>query len=1006
MIKLSSSSSSLSCCCYALSFQHWRRNQHSTSSYKHQRLYNNVKLLYYPLSTSFVNQNSNTSKYNNNMSYLSTRTTLYHNMKKQNKYSYYDQSENYFTKYENIEKEIRTIQSKVKMLNGQVDINLNSPKQISDILYKDCIDKEKLPTSRSTTKEILHSFASYCGNDDKIALFQKDVATLVLQYRELKHMLQLLQKTNDETNSKEIIDSEINVQGTKHKKISLSRSFSTVVPTTSSNEETSNDAGVNVTPNTITSSHQIHHSTNTIYDAFIEDLFSSSVSKIDIYWHESMKSITKPSARSIVSQLNPSCPMGYNPIATPYESMIENNNNNDNNNNDDNSPAKTTTAGKKGSLLSYVREQKEKYPDCIIITRVGEFYEAFGIDALLLIEHCGLNSMAGKARAGCPLKNIQATLDCLTNNGYRVAVYEEVTDTDASLGGKGLSGGPKARIKNRMLAQIVSPASPTYLYNLVLGDSGSAGDVLFGSRSARPYVGIISNAAGYTLVEVSLEERTVRVSERMTTEAVACRLSASPPAEPLLYVGSQGEQNRSSLPFLPSITDTMRDGPGTKLHVKYLQSNLYMPSPREGISDVERSKQCIVSALLQMTAIEDNVNQSSLSHADFTLLPLSTPSPDCIDTNPLYVETATQLGLMADPTIPQLVKYCVPDSAPLPTRRFLRRWLLTPPPSTVTSAMAELVSIMKNDNLVLPPMTIPPVGKVLSLIRAGQASAQVFRDILTSLESSVSVINSYREDPNIVTPLLSILRYESGIDAEQTNLKERCLDAMQLIKQVVCTYHSDYDTMNKDAISSNGNGIIPSAYFERNEACWRGRIKPENAEEAYREVDRAAKELVQSIAIDYWGAVDSKDMNTAKEQKNPIVQDIFNNLIALKEIPSWAEKENYYHPRDRNGKLLRNRYTTSRVDDAVSSYVEACDFATNSVSSVLSKLSETLCETGHLPAISQAAHINLILSTVTQHAIMANHLGWNMAQISTDDSKDVFQFQNVWPYWMDKSESR
>ena len=94
------------------------------------------------------------------------------------------------------------------------------------------------------------------------------------------------------------------------------------------------------------------------------------------------------------------------------------------------------------------------------------------------------------------------------------------------------------------------------------------------------------------------------------------------------------------------------------------------------------------------------------------------------------------------------------------------------------------------------------------------------------------------------------------------------------------------------------------------------------------------------------------------------------------------------------------------MDDAVSSYVEACEFATMSVSSVLSRLSETLCETGHLPAISQAAHTNLILSTTSHHAIMANNLGWNMANFSSKNTSSAsFEFQNVWPYWMDKSES-
>ena len=62
--------------------------------------------------------------------------------------------------------------------------------------------------------------------------------------------------------------------------------------------------------------------------------------------------------------------------------------------------------------------------------------------------------------------------------------------------------------------------------------------------------------------------------------------------------------------------------------------------------------------------------------------------------------------------------------------------------------------------------------------------------------------------------------------------------------------------------------------------------------------------------------------------KSPVVQDIFNNMIALKEVPSWAVDrdggvDEFFHPRDWNGKLLRNWYTTSRVGEALTNYVES-----------------------------------------------------------------------------------
>ena len=53
--------------------------------------------------------------------------------------------------------------------------------------------------------------------------------------------------------------------------------------------------------------------------------------------------------------------------------------------------------------------------------RNGEFYETYGVDSVMLIAYCGLNPMGGKIKAGCPIQNIQSTLDGLTSEGLSVA---------------------------------------------------------------------------------------------------------------------------------------------------------------------------------------------------------------------------------------------------------------------------------------------------------------------------------------------------------------------------------------------------------------------------------------------------------------------------------------------------------------------------------------------------------------------------------------------------------
>lgn len=614
--------------------------------------------------------------------------------------------------------------------------------------------------------------------------------------------------------------------------------------------------------------------------------------------------------------------------------------------------------------------------------------------------------MAGKARAGCPFRNVQATLDCLTSSGFQVAVFEEAADTDAA-SGTGAPAGPKSRLKNRMFAQIVSSASPTYLYVNDLVLAGNA-DALITSPVARPFVGILESAAGYYVVEVSTEERTVRISERLTAEAVACRLAAYPPVEPLIYVPSTPEKTTAP-PFLPSRFDPARNGPGSRLRVKVLPPTL-LEEAVPGVSDVERARRTIVGALLQIMEREEDDNLSKVD--DFVLVASSSITPTNASigtqTNPLYLETATQLGLMNDKRIPPLVSYLLPESAPAATRRFLRRWLLTPPPPAVAGAMMSLVSFLKDRGPALPPLSVPPIGKVLALIRARQASAQVYGELLAAMDASVVVLDTLNSDnvsDDMISPLMTLLEYESGIAADRDSLKARCIAAMEVIQGVISpVYHVRNTDDGADQISDHGDFISP-AFFERNEAPWRRRVQSTAAEESYERVRETAEKLVQAVEIDFGQPFFKEDEVKKDRVRIPIVHDIFNNILALKEKPSKAEERTYFHPTDRNGKVLKNRYTTKNVQKALADYVDACERACLEVTSVLRRLSKTLCGAGHLPAVVQAAHLNLVLSTAFHHAANANMLGWNAGGTYEAESDAAGHLQDVWPYWMARTEA-
>lgn len=105
---------------------------------------------------------------------------------------------------------------------------------------------------------------------------------------------------------------------------------------------------------------------------------------------------------------------------------------------------------KKNTLFATALEFKTFSPQHIVIIRVGETYEAFGVDAALILE-CNPSmerSKAGDTRVVFHTTRIQTVINELLRHKHTVAVYEESEVLCTP--------------RHRYLAQIVTAASPTY----------------------------------------------------------------------------------------------------------------------------------------------------------------------------------------------------------------------------------------------------------------------------------------------------------------------------------------------------------------------------------------------------------------------------------------------------------------------------------------------------------------------------------------------------------------
>lgn len=99
---------------------------------------------------------------------------------------------------------------------------------------------------------------------------------------------------------------------------------------------------------------------------------------------------------------------------------------------------------------------KQKYPDAVLLFRVGDFYETFGGDAIIAAQVLGItltkrnNGSADNELAGFPHHALDTYLHKLVKAGYRVAICDQLEDPKTAKG-----------IVKRGVTEMVTPGTAT-----------------------------------------------------------------------------------------------------------------------------------------------------------------------------------------------------------------------------------------------------------------------------------------------------------------------------------------------------------------------------------------------------------------------------------------------------------------------------------------------------------------------------------------------------------------
>jgi hypothetical protein len=357
------------------------------------------------------------------------------------------------------------------------------------------------------------------------------------------------------------------------------------------------------------------------------------------------------------------------------------------------------------------------------------------------------------------------------------------------------------------------------------------------------------------------------------------------------------------------------------------------------------------------------------------------------------------------------------EDYPSYSARYLQRLLLNPPPYHIADHMRSLLRYLMTSapdgSSSIPVCPAISIGKVVSLLSAGQANAATFREIAANLKAVATLL---RSDSAMLPHLMAITAYDSGISSTQLHLLTQLEKAYRVIDNTIAL--EETILFRKDIPNRDKNTRIPDDFFYRNEYDFRGSISlnsDPSISQLYADMNEHASSLCDAVSSDF--PVSGVD----------VVFDINNNLICFQKVkrkrpPLQAEEDHhtvdFFHPLDRTFTPLPRKFTSASVDAAMKTYLSSCEKLKREVQRKLVQLCTTLISispedtpdmsSSYVGSIVQSAHLAVIVNTALYHAYSSQQQGWNLPSMEQVEemsmSKNDFRLdiKDLTPYWLNR----
>ncbi|KAG6757295.1 hypothetical protein POTOM_037603 [Populus tomentosa] len=671
-----------------------------------------------------------------------------------------------------------------------------------------------------------------------------------------------------------------------------------------------------------------------------------------IWWKENLQRCKKPSTANLVKRLMYSNLLGL-------DASLKNG------------------SLKEGNLNWEILQFKSKFPREVLLcrVRVGDFYEAIGIDACILVEYAGLNPFGGLRsdsvpRAGCPVVNLRQTLDDLTRNGYSVCIVEEV------------QGPTQARSrKGRFISGHARPGSP-YVFGLV----GVDHDLEF--PEPMPVVGISQSARGYCMISVLETMKTYSLEDGLTEEALVTKLHTCQYHH--LFLHTSLRHNSSG---------TCRWGEYGRGGLLWGECNSRYFEWFEGDPVTE-----LLFKVRELYGLDDKVG--------FRNAYVSSENRP----RPLHLGTATQIGAIPTEGIPCLLKVLLPSNCTGLPELYVRDMLLNPPAYEIASTIQATCKLMSNITCSIPEFTCVSSAKLVKLLEQKEANHIEFCRIKNVLDE---ILFMYRNSElnEILKSLMDPAWMATGLKIDFETLVNECEWASGRISEMI-----SLDGESDQKISSCP--VVPSEFFEDMESSWKGRVKRVHIEEEFSEVEKSAQALSLAVTEDFIPIISRIKATTSPfgGSKGEILYAREHEAVWFKGkrfAPAvWAgtpgeEQIKQLKPAvDSKGRKVGEEwFTTIKLEDALMRYHDAGEKAKAKVLELLRGLSAELQTKVNILVF--ASMVLVIAKALFAHVSEGRRRKWVFPTLTGfNDSKGVkssdganrMKFVGLSPYWFNAAE--